>query len=262
MPAANFSCFNTEGTSPDGTSTTYAQTAEAGVLTPIYLGLDLGADVAAGSYDGTFKITLTEAAAAGAGTGATYAYDVALSLDVEGLLLADHGDEEAWRGSRLRWLNSDAQIDADAMPPHPFTPLDASAWPTVQLLDKNVTVSATGLLEAASVGGRAVLASPMALSAASLGSLVPREATATLVSATALMATWTATARLESDPTANVTITGNLDMSGHSDFSVTVHSDTAAGLEVEVELSEAPYRMGMGVAGGLNADTDPLSWAF
>ena len=164
----------------------------------------------------------------------TRTYDVEVHLVIDGAPIANHGDEEAWCGSRLRWLNSDAEIDAEATPPHPFTPLDLRAWPTVQLLDKRVTVSANGLLEKASVGGRAVLASPMDVSSANLGRIVPLAATPNLVSATALMATWTAAATFENDPTANITITGNLDHSGFSDWSVTVHSATTSELEAKL----------------------------
>lgn len=63
---------------------------------PLWFGVDLKADQPSGTYKGV--VTLKDE------TG--YAVPVEIELKVSGEMLADRGDGELWRHSRLRWLNT------------------------------------------------------------------------------------------------------------------------------------------------------------
>ena len=98
---------------------------------------------------------------------------VQVSLNVSENVIANHGDNEPWRHSRLRWLNSQIGFDDEVIAP--YTPL-VMKDKTISCLGREVKLSDLGLPEhitsyfketmtGIGTNGRSVLAAPMELAA-------------------------------------------------------------------------------------------------
>lgn len=96
IPAAAITCFNINGVNPLGKPFTKEVGVASDGVQPLWFGVDLKENQPAGTYKGVIVITDE--------TG--YAVPVDIELKVTGKMLADRGDNEPWRHSRLRWLNS------------------------------------------------------------------------------------------------------------------------------------------------------------
>ena len=59
-------------------------------------------------------------------------------------MIAAHGDDEPWRLSRLRWLDSTLAVDDELVPP--YTPVTVTGQ-TVGVLGRSVTLNALGFPE-------------------------------------------------------------------------------------------------------------------
>lgn len=96
IPAEAVTCFNIDGVDPDGNKFTKRIDLTPGFVQPLWFGLDIAEDQPAGTYKGIIEIT----------DESGYATPVAIEIKVGNTVLADRGDNEPWRHSRLRWLNS------------------------------------------------------------------------------------------------------------------------------------------------------------
>ncbi len=103
-------CFNAGGVDVYGKPFHRAVNVVRGNLQSLWIGVDIP-DSAFGPYKGTVTITPR------GGLSRT----VAVTLDVQGLPVQAHGDDEGYRMSRLRWLNS--SIGHGDKPTAPYTPL-------------------------------------------------------------------------------------------------------------------------------------------
>jgi hypothetical protein len=74
----------------------------------LWIGVDISEDIRPGTYLGTIMI--------GPAGGDKQA--VTVDLNIKNEVLADRGDAEPWRHSRLRWLNSTAGLDDDPVAPY------------------------------------------------------------------------------------------------------------------------------------------------
>lgn len=150
LPASTITCFNTEGIDPYGKPFKNEVNVVAGAVQPLWFGIDIPATAQAGEYTGTLTITTDEGAQA----------VVPVRIKVSGSVLADRGDSELWRYSRLRWLNSTLGI-ADT-PTQPYTPIKLEGINQVSCLGRTVTVDeTTGLPQQVNVWGNTILAAPM-----------------------------------------------------------------------------------------------------
>ena len=104
-------CFNTEGT--DVTGTVFERIALWIRVKCRHYGLEpqLPEHLSAGTYQGTVTVSAANAESK----------TVQVSLNVSENVIANHGDNEPWRHSRLRWLNSQIGFDDEVIAP--YTPL-------------------------------------------------------------------------------------------------------------------------------------------
>ncbi len=116
IPASKLNCFNLDG-EYDGKPLHYNVSVPHEKIQAFWIGVDIPAS-ALGKYTG--KITLKPQNAP--------EQIIDITLDIKGDKPANHGDNEGWRHSRLRWLNSD--IAVSDKPTKPYTP--------VSLQNKNV----------------------------------------------------------------------------------------------------------------------------
>lgn len=161
IPASSFTCFNTEGTDVTGTSFTKRCSVAKGKVQALWIGTQLSERLSAGTYQGTVTVSATNAESK----------TVQVSLHVSEKIIPNHGDNEPWRHSRLRWLNSQIGFDDEVIAP--YTPLVMN-HKTISCLGREVKLSDVGLpayitsyfketMTGMDAKGRSLLATPMEL---------------------------------------------------------------------------------------------------
>lgn len=161
IPASSFTCFNTEGTDVTGTVFEKNCSVDKGKIQALWVGVQLPNHLSAGTYQGTVTVSAVNAESK----------IVQVSLNVSENVIANHGDNEPWRHSRLRWLNSQIGFDDEVIAP--YTPLMMKNK-TISCLGREVKLSDLGLPEhitsyfnetmtGIGTNGRNVLAVPMEL---------------------------------------------------------------------------------------------------
>lgn len=135
IPASAITCLNTEGINPYGQAFKREVNVASGMVQPLWFGIDLPSDIAADEYNGTITISDENGDKA----------IISLHLVVKGTPLADRGDSETWRYSRLRWFNSTLGIDDT--PIKPYTPMSLDGT-TLSCLGRQVSIDTSTLLPA------------------------------------------------------------------------------------------------------------------
>ena len=95
ISASAITCFNMEGVDIHGKPFRKSLTTTKYHVQPLWFGVDIPQNIQSGVYTGTITIRSKQ----GEKTQP-------ISIRIEGNVLADRGDSEPWRHSRLRWLNS------------------------------------------------------------------------------------------------------------------------------------------------------------
>lgn len=163
IPSSSFTCFNTGGTDVTGAVFEKDCSVSRGKVQALWIGIDLPERISAGRYQGTVTVSAANAEAK----------DVKVVLEVTDNVIANHGDNEPWRHSRLRWLNSQIGFDDEVIAP--YIPLEMKDK-TISCLGRDVRLSPLGLPEAITsyfketmtgIGpeGRPILSAPMELAA-------------------------------------------------------------------------------------------------
>ena len=247
IPASAWTCFNTGGTDWLGHPLAKTFAVGRGKVRPLWIGVQLPEDVQ-GQYTGTVTVRPR-------GMPPT---EVTVRLNVTGLALADAGDAELWRMSRLRWLNSTLGIDEEVIPP--FTPLEVDG-PRVRCLNREVVFGATGLPERITSNDRPVLSAPMELVVESGGkTLVWQPGHSRVTKAT------DATVERESSAQADglsMRVTSRMEFDGCVTFRATLATEqrfelSDVRLELPLNREVAQYMMGFGKRGGYR----PAEWRW
>ncbi len=131
VPGTSLRCLNLAGVDWEGRDLRKVVHVDQGRLQALWMGVDLPGDLPAGPYTGTVLLR----------DGAGGAQRVPLTLEVAGAPLADHGDSEPWRLSRLRWLDSRLAQGDDLV--RPYTPLRREGR-TLHLLGREVVLGDSG----------------------------------------------------------------------------------------------------------------------
>lgn len=163
IPASSFTCFNMEGMDVTGTVFKKNCSVEQGKVQALWIGTQLPEHLSSGTYQGTVTVSAANAESK----------TVQVSLHVSENVIANHGDNEPWRHSRLRWLNSQIGFDDEVIAP--YTPL-VMKDKTIGCLGREVTLSSLGLpagitsyfketMTGIGTDGRSVLSAPMELAA-------------------------------------------------------------------------------------------------
>lgn len=132
IPADAFRCFNLGGIDFMGGPLKKTVAVPAGHVQALWIGVDVPKN-ASGRYDGAVTI-------AAHGVPST---TVKVALEVKGDVLSDHGDADAARLARLRWLDSTIGMD-DQQVVKPFIPLKREGR-RIQLLGRTVEIGDNGL---------------------------------------------------------------------------------------------------------------------
>lgn len=131
IKASALTCFNTNGIDKYGKPIQFPVQVEKGDVQPLWIGMDIPTH-ASGVYKGNVWIHVNDEKKA----------CVSVELRVSGEAIANHGDDEGWRKTRLRWLN--ATIGNDDKPTAPYTPITVKNK-VLTWLGGKIHLSAAGL---------------------------------------------------------------------------------------------------------------------
>ncbi len=150
IPAGAFTCFNTHGVDPSGNDFIKKVSVVKGKVQAFWIGVDISQDIDSGEYIGKIMVK----------TGNSASKSIDLKIKVINEMLADRGDSEPWRHSRLRWLNSRAGIDDEAV--LPYKPIKSMGDNIFDLSGKLLALNDAALPESIRVYGNEILANPIA----------------------------------------------------------------------------------------------------
>lgn len=148
IPESSVICFNTDGVDIEGKPFTLNVNVEKGRIQPLWIGIDIPAEVSPGTYKGVFTVSAMN----------QNDKEISIVLEIENKLLADRGDGETWRHSRLRWLNSTIGIDDE--PVNPYTPISVIGK-TLSCLGREIVLNQFGFPAEVSAWEREILATPI-----------------------------------------------------------------------------------------------------
>ncbi|MCY3021317.1 MAG: DUF6067 family protein [Planctomycetota bacterium] len=251
VPASALRCSNTGGADWLGRPMVKQVTVPKGKVQALWIGVDLPADAAADTYEGSVAIKPAGQELA----------TVKLTLKVLPDVLKDRGDSELWRMARLRWLDSTIGLEDEVTAP--YTPLELQWNNTVVCLGRRVTFGAARLPEHIIAGTQDILAAPVDFIVTTadgrvdwtpLASPVPNPAPASITfhgGAAGGPFTLTTQAKMEFDGYINFQVS----LKAAKDTDV-----TDCRLEIPLKSRCATYMMGMGCKGGFRPEKFSWKW--
>ncbi|MGB2824589.1 MAG: glycoside hydrolase domain-containing protein, partial [Phycisphaerae bacterium] len=258
--ASRFSCLNLGGIGWDGRPFSKAVHVALGDVQAMCCGVEIPQDAAAGTYSAGVIV----------GAGGRQTQAARLAITVAGAPIDSAGDDEPWRLSRLRWLDSTKGSEDEVVPP--FTPVVMEGH-RLRILGREVALSRRGLpsrltsyfapeVTGIREAGRELLAGAMRfLVTPADGAVVECSPDGTLdVQGGGARATWHTCGTAA---TLEVTVRGEIEFDGNMELSVRVRAreETTVrdlALHVPFRSDAVPYMTGLGRKGG--ARPEVLSW--
>ena len=251
IPATALRCFNTGGTDWLGRPMRKQVDVAKGKVQALWCGVDVPADAAEGTYKGAVTVRPRGEAA----------QKVALALTVETKALADRGDSELWRLSRLRWLDSRAGLEPKVTVP--YTPLETDGA-TVKCLGRSLTFGRGGLPAGIRAGDNELLAAAAAfiVKTASGDAVTWRGDEAKIVEKGPAAVTWSAAS---TGGGMSLACQATMEFDGYVNYRLTLKAERAVDLAdcrlvLPLKPRFAKYLMGMGRKGGYRGDE--LNWRW
>ena len=262
IPASALRCLNTGGINWNGEELDKACPVEKGNIQPLWCGVQVPLNARPGQYEGLVTIR----------PAGMKESRIKLILDVGNEVLKDAGDNEVWRHSRLRWLDSRIAFDEDVV--SPFTPLTLKGK-TIRCLGRTLTIGETGFpvriqsLFSPEVThilkeGRDILSAPISLVVEDeQGNALTWEGKGISVvkKAPGAMA-WEAESRAA---VLRLDCKAQMECDGYVEFRVKLSSTTDfkvkdIRLEIPIARDAARYAMGMGLKGGFRPQDLHWKW--
>ena len=257
IPSSNFTCFNTEGTDVKGAAFEKNLSVGKDKVQALWIGAQVPERLSSGIYRGTVTVSTDNAESK----------TVAVSLEVSDNVIANHGDNEPWRHSRLRWLNSRIGFDNEVVAP--YTPL-VMKGKSISCLGREVSLSSLGLPETITsyfketltgigTDGRPILAAPMELAAdggkwENMSFEITKRAQGAIA--------WKA---LNQNDLFLMDLEGEMEADGNIEYKVILIARKDATIsDIALKTSLAPgigrYMMGLGEKGGFCPDNLRWKW--
>ena len=247
IPSSALTCFNTEGVNSYGKPFTKRLNVSKGRVQALWIGIDIPAKIKPGVYEGAVTVS----------TSGEKAKKIPLQITISDNYLADRGDGETWRYSRLRWLNSTAGISDK--PTAPFTPINFDGRGQFSFSEKKVTITTDALPASISVFRSEILAAPIQCIATGENFNQP-DFGETQQDNGKVAGSWTAHSN-------NFLLKGkgSLQFDGYLHYTIqlkALRDITLKDFRLEIPLRRevAQYMMGMGLPGTLVPDTLDAKW--
>lgn len=237
--SGQLTCFNLEGTDWNGKYFTKNMNVEEGKVQALWFGVNIPQDQLPGNY--SFDVIVQPEN--------DQPQTVKVNLQIENDILADRGDSEPWRHSRLRWLNSTLGIDDKVVAP--YTPLKIKDK-TINCLLRSIRLNEKGLIEEMISKKNSVLNRPLQFVVETETGIEKLEAKSfRFTKQNEGVAEWEAKAVGQN---VALTINGKMEPDGHIDYSIHIKALKEVQLrdvrlEVPVKKTVAQYFMGMGSKG-------------
>lgn len=262
IPASAFESFDTRGIDWQGRPMAKRVTVPEGDIQALWAGVMIPDSAVAGEWKGSATVT------AAGGLSLT----IPVALTVKDSAVADHGDDEPWRLSRLRWLNSTLALDSTPVPP--YTPVVVRGH-HLDILGRGVDLAASGFpaqfvshfapaMTAMALLPRQLLRSPVRLEVLDSAGrpLAWRSTVPTMTRTIPGIAAWTATNRAGPVTTE---VRGSLEFDGTMNYTVALTSrDTLPVKDIALVLpyraDVAKYWMGLGRQGSRVPATFDWQW--
>lgn len=258
IPSREITCFNLEGMDCQGKPMAPVVSVPPLHMQPLWFGVQLPMD-AKGTYEGRVAVWAR----------GTSPVTMAYSLQVAGEPLTDSGDEEPWRHSRLRWLNSDIAMDESVTAP--FAPITLTN-DTVSVLGRRIVLNKSGLPERIESLFSPTNETLVQTAANVLASPITFEVELENGQRLSLGGTYEVTSRTDgalriasstSDGNLSLMFEGTYEFDGYAECAVTVFAKTPVYVRdirlcIPYTKEASIYQMGMGRKGGLWEE--PLDW--
>lgn len=131
IAADQFKSFETHGIDWRGREFDRVVAVATGDIQALWCGVQVPDSAAPGEYQGTATVS-----------AGGHSVALPVRLTVMPRLIPDHGDDDPWRLSRLRWLDSRLALDTGLV--KPYTPVQVRGA-RIDILGRRVTLAATGL---------------------------------------------------------------------------------------------------------------------
>jgi hypothetical protein len=238
-------CFNTEGTDPYGKPFVKTLDIPTGRVQALWIGCDIPDNLNPGTYPATIRIK---------GINMPEKH-IGVTIKVNSDVLADRGDNEPWRHSRLRWLNSTAGSEGD--PIAPYLPIKAVRVNSFEAAHHQITFNSSGLPADIQHDRKPVLSAPIDFSVIVNQNAIPFPSTVSRRELTDGQYTQTSFGTTDN---LRINCQTKLDYDGYMRFTVTVdYLESPDGtpflniddirLDIPMAGDRAKYMMGMGLPG-------------
>jgi hypothetical protein len=134
IPASALTCFNLEGVNWDGKPMKKTVNIKKEYMQPLWIGVDIPFDVKPLAYTGKLTVTADN----------SEEWYVDFTINVKDVISEDRGDNEPWKHSRLRWLNSTLAENDNLI--KPYTPVTVSGK-EFSILGRTIAIDNLGFPE-------------------------------------------------------------------------------------------------------------------
>ena len=264
IPASALRCFNTGGVDWTGKPFKKVCKVKQGRVQPLWCGVQVPKDAEAGVYSGALRIA----------PQGFPAFEVAVELEVKPQTIAVAGDDEPWRHSRLRWLDSTIALNNDVTAP--FTALEVEEEANaVRCLGRRVVLGKNGLpakiqsffaeeMTHLAKKEREVLVAPLAFEIEGNDGLLESSVDSELrfVKRDAGLVSWEAMNRAGD---VSMRVRGDMEFDGTVEYQVELTATEPVDvkdirLRIPVKDDVARYMMGLGRKGGVRPESFDWTW--
>lgn len=243
-------CFNLGGIDFEGKPFVKRVDVPKGKVQALWFGIDIPEDTPAGEYLVDLTIQPEN----------EKPQKVTVSLQIEEDVLADRGDSEPWRHSRLRWLNSRLGINDDVVAPYKALSVKDK---TISTLMRSIRLNDKGLIDTMISKENSVLNNPMQFIVETdngIEKLLAKSMRFTKKNDGVV--SWVAEA---SSTNVALTINGTMEFEGHIGYEIKVKAlkdlhVKDVRLEMPVKKKIAQYFMGMGLDGRYCPENYDWKW--
>ncbi len=262
IAAGAFRCFNLGGVNWQGTRFSRAVNVKQGTVAALWCGVQVPEGASAGSYRGVLTVEAN---------GETETrIDVQLKVSPE--KIRNSGDDDPWRLSRLRWLDSQLAVDDEVVPP--YSPVEVHGS-RIGILGRQVMLAASGIpssirsyfdMEMTHMAPtpREILAAPIALQIVdSQDRVLPwRSGGVRFTKQAPGAAAWES--HSQAGP-IRMDLHAQMEFDGNIEFTVAIDSTAPVNLNdirLEIPMADdvARYAMGLGLKGGVRPATFDWKW--
>jgi hypothetical protein len=247
----SLTCFNLEGVNWDGKPVIFDVNVPKGNVQALWCGIQIPSNAKKGNYSGTATLT----------ANGMEPRSIKIVIRVDDNFLADKGDGDLWRHSRLRWLNS--TIGMDNLPVSPYSNLEFSGT-NIEASGKSTTLANNGLPETIRLNNRQILSEPMNFEVVTAeGTVIFTAENLSVNQVSPGRISWTASSLQKG---LKFNCNANMDYDGMISYNLQLAA-TEKDMEVlDVRLhtfytaESSEYFMGTGFPGGLRPEKHSWSW--